>query len=147
LKYLVTGKEMKLLDQNTSTNFKVPQLVLMEQAAMCFVQELFAIVPHLKKALVVCGKGNNGADGLAIARLLWQKGLEVEICCIKDMEETDSFCSKEFIVQEEVCNAYHIKRCKHIDEAILTSYDVIIDAVFGIGLSRNLNPFYCQLFD
>jgi NAD(P)H-hydrate epimerase len=63
------------------------------------------------------------------------------------MEETDSFCSKEFIVQEEVCNAYHIKRCKHIDEAIHTSYDVIIDAVFGIGLSRNLNPFYCQLFD
>ena len=51
MKYLVTGKEMKLLDQNTSTTFKVPQLVLMEQAAMCFVRELFSIVPHLKRVL------------------------------------------------------------------------------------------------
>ena len=42
MKYLVTGKEMKLLDQNTSGCFKVPELVLMEQAAMCFVQELLA---------------------------------------------------------------------------------------------------------
>lgn len=138
---------MKLLDQNTSTNFKVPQLVLMEQAAMCFVQELFAIVPNCNKVLVVSGKGNNGADGLAIARLLYQKGICVELCCVKDMEEADGKCSNEFIVQEDICKAYHIPRRKDITNMIHETYDVIIDAVFGIGLSRNLNTFYCDLFD
>lgn len=41
MQYLVTGKEMRLLDQNTSKHFCVPELVLMEQAAMAFVRKLF----------------------------------------------------------------------------------------------------------
>lgn len=147
MKYLVTGKEMKLLDQNTSTNFKVPQLVLMEQAAMCFVQELFSIVPKIERVLVFCGKGNNGADGLAIARLLYQRGTSVDICCVKDLEETVGTCSEEFMIQENICKAYGIPRQKDLDNIFVKSYDVVIDAVFGIGLSRNLNSFYCDLFD
>lgn len=146
MKYLVTGKEMKLLDQNTSTNFKVPQLVLMEQAAMCFVRELFLLVPDMKRAIVFCGKGNNGADGLAIARLLYQKGIRVEACCVKDLKTGEKQCSKEFLVQEEICNAYHIPRINDLNEIIKNEYDVVIDAVFGIGLSRNLDAFYCSLF-
>ena len=137
---------MKLLDQNTSTNFKVPQLVLMEQAASVFVQELLLLGKTIKKCIVFCGKGNNGADGLAIARLLYQRGIMVDVCCIKDLEEGTSKCSEEFVVQEQICEAYGITRIKHLEDAINTSYDVIIDAIFGIGLSRNLNSFYCELF-
>ena len=147
MKYLVTGKEMKLLDQNTSTNFKVPQLVLMEQAAMCFVRELLSIMPQIKKAVVFCGKGNNGADGLAIARLLYQKGITAHICCIKDLEKDAPQCSKEFLVQEEICHAYDILRKTDLDEIAEEEYDVVIDAIFGIGLSRNLSPFYCELIE
>ena len=67
MKYLVTGKEMKLLDQNTSGHFKVPELVLMEQAAMQFVWRLCDIldekaVKEKRKGIVFCGLGNNGAD-------------------------------------------------------------------------------------
>ena len=138
---------MKLLDQNTSTNFKVPQLVLMEQAAMCFVQELLSIVPKIERVLVFCGKGNNGADGLAIARLLYQRGTSVDICCVKDLEETVGVCSEEYMVQEDICKAYGIPRQKDLADILDQSYDVVIDAVFGIGLSRNLNTFYCDLFD
>ena len=69
MKYLVTGKEMKLLDDNTSMHFHVPSMVLMEQAAMKFVQELIAYFElesnEKTKILVVCGTGNNGADGKA----------------------------------------------------------------------------------
>lgn len=147
MKYLVTGKEMKLLDQNTSTNFKVPQLVLMEQAAMCFVRELLQFVPEMKKAIVFCGKGNNGADGLAIARLLHQKEIAVEICCIKDFAADEKKCSKEFLMQEEICNSYGIPRKTDWSEITEGEYDVVIDAVFGIGLSRNLNAFYCDFIE
>ena len=70
LHYLVSGKEMELLDRNTSVHFGVPELVLMEQAAMTFVWKFFELQRTYKKAcnriLIVCGSGNNGADGLAV---------------------------------------------------------------------------------
>lgn len=49
MQYLVSGKEMKLLDQNTSSKFHVPELVLMEQAAMTFVQKLFFLKKNIIK--------------------------------------------------------------------------------------------------
>jgi len=136
---------MKLLDQNTSTHFKVPQLVLMEQAASVFVQELFMLEPNIKKGIVFCGKGNNGADGLAIARLLYQQGIDVEVCCIKDLEADKPKCSEEFLVQEQICNAYQIPRRTDIDALLCEQYDFVVDAIFGIGLSRNLSDFYIEL--
>ena len=65
MRYLVSGKEMKLLDQNTSQVFHVPELVLMEQASMAFVQKLLVLKQNkLSTALIACGSGNNGGDGL-----------------------------------------------------------------------------------
>lgn len=67
---------MKLLDQNTSQVFHVPELVLMEQASMAFVQKLLVLKQNkLSTALIACGSGNNGGDGLAIARLLREQGI------------------------------------------------------------------------
>ena len=87
MKYLVTGEEMKLLDQNTSEEFYVPTVVLMEQAAMVFVQTFLADVgDKMKRVLVVCGTGNNGADGIAIARLLNQKGVDTDIYLTEDCD-------------------------------------------------------------
>lgn len=78
MRYLVSGKEMKLLDQNTSQVFHVPELVLMEQASMAFVQKLLLLKQNkLSTALIACGSGNNGGDGLAIARLLREQGVFV----------------------------------------------------------------------
>ena len=58
MRYLVSGKEMKLLDRNTSEHFGVPELVLMEQAAMTFVWKFFELQQAYKKScdriLIVC---------------------------------------------------------------------------------------------
>ena len=87
MKYLVTGKEMKLLDKNTSEHFHVPELVLMEQASIGFVQELFSIGNKFKRAYIVAGMGNNGGDGIAIARLLYQRGIDVSVFLIENLEK------------------------------------------------------------
>ena len=73
MKYLVTGKEMKLLDQNTSSHFKVPELVLMEQAAMHFVWKLCDILSESKKerGIVFCGLGNNGLRKRTMQFKVW----------------------------------------------------------------------------
>lgn len=147
MKYLVTGKEMKLLDQNTSTCFKVPELVLMEQAAMHFVWELCNILPNFKqkKGIVFCGLGNNGADGIAAARLLNERGISTQICKIKDVLKEEKKTSDSFQVQESIYRAYDYPVLTDLDSIKDTDYDFVIDAVFGIGLSRELNEEYSSL--
>lgn len=135
--YLVSGKEMKLLDRNTSVHFGVPELVLMEQAAMTFVWKFFELQRTYKKAcnriLIVCGSGNNGADGLAVARLLYQKGKDVTIYPIGELAGHRT--SNSYNTQKTINEAYQIPMVTELPDK---SFDVIIDAIFGIGLSRDI---------
>lgn len=130
MRYLVTGKEMKLLDQNTSGHFKVPQEVLMEQAAMAFARQLLCVVPQVKKVLIVCGLGNNGGDGIAVARLLNQQGILAKVFYAKDSAATKG--SELFELQKQIYESYGYP----VAESLEGDYDVIVDAIFGIGLSR-----------
>ena len=141
---------MKLLDQNTSSYFQVPELVLMEQAAMCFVWRLCDILKETTekrnaKGIVFCGLGNNGADGLAIARLLNEKGIYTEVCKVKEVFLAEGSISDSFEVQEKIYSAYHYPVQKQISAILNTEYDFVIDAVFGIGLSRPLNEEYIKI--
>lgn len=75
MRYLVSGKEMKLLDQNTSQVFHVPEAVLMEQASMAFVQKLLLLKQNkLSTALIACGSGNNGGDGWPLPDFYGNRG-------------------------------------------------------------------------
>ena len=69
---------MKQLDQSTIKQMGIPSLVLMERAALAVFDCLKQHFP-LKKTLVVCGSGNNGADGVAVARLLHLAGYPVDL--------------------------------------------------------------------
>ncbi len=140
---------MKLLDQNTSSYFQVPELVLMEQAAMHFVWKLCDIFNEneLKKGIVFCGLGNNGADGIAIARLLNERGISTQICKINDILQSKGETSKSFQVQESIFAAYNYPICTSMQEAKIQNYDFMIDAVFGIGISRNLNQEYMDIIE
>ena len=152
MRYLVTGKEMKLLDQNTSGNFKVPELVLMEQAAMHFVWRLCDILKEQKKTdcvkgIVFCGLGNNGADGIAIARLLNEKGIYTEVCEVNQLLDVPGDTSKSYQVQETIYKTYHYPLQQDLDFIANNRYDFVVDAVFGIGLSRSLNDEFCNIVE
>lgn len=67
MKYLVTASEMKQYDINTTEKYGMPSLVLMERAALAVTAELEKLPLYDDAVLVVCGTGNNGADGLAVA--------------------------------------------------------------------------------
>lgn len=154
MRYLVTGKEMKLLDKNTSNHFHVPELVLMEQAAMHFVRELCRGIieekenkKEIKKGIIFCGLGNNGADGVAIARLLQERGITAEICMMKDVLDGKHRVSESFAVQESIYRAYNYPTVSSMEDACQTDYDFVIDALFGIGLSRNLEEPYLSIIE
>ena len=141
MRYLVSGKEMKLLDQNTSAHFHVPELVLMEQAAMGFVRKLLSLKEKPGKTLIICGSGNNGADGLAIARLLRERGIDTEV--VLAGETASHKTTESYETQKEIITAYGITVHKSIPEQ--DSYDLVIDALFGTGLTRAVSGGLAQI--
>lgn len=131
MEYIVTGNEMKLLDDTTSQVFLVPSVVLMEQAAAGVVRELVACFDKSKEFAVICGRGNNAGDGIAIARLLNQAGYR---CRVYYAFGTDAAGSELFELQKNIYASYGFPVTTDI-ECICKS-DVIIDSLFGTGLKR-----------
>ena len=70
MKYLLTGAQMQRADKYTIEEIGIPSMVLMERAALKVVETLENEQVDFSNILVVCGIGNNGGDGYAIARLL-----------------------------------------------------------------------------
>src|SRR5215203_5160483 len=80
---IVTAEEMREIDRLTTERYGIPPQILMENAAHAasrvIVEKLGGSVDG-KSVLVLCGKGNNGGDGAALGRVLWQMGADVEVC-------------------------------------------------------------------
>lgn len=135
---------MKHLDTNTSKHFHVPEVVLMEQAAMGFIQQLLSFDFPLHKGIVFCGAGNNGGDGIAIARLLNERGIHTDVCYVTEVYDINARYSELYSVQKNIYDAYGfpVVRSKDVSK---DAYDFVIDAIFGTGLSRELSPAYIQV--
>ncbi len=138
MRILVDSGQMKQCDRNTIEYFGVPSLVLMERAALGVVAEIETHLPcTVPQILVVCGFGNNGGDGLAIARMLWQKGYGVTVVMPPEAERI----SEETNVQRTILQKYQIPVLNRIPDA---EFDVVVDALFGIGLTRELAGIYLE---
>ncbi len=89
---LVTADEMRAYDTYTIQNIGIHTEVLMERAALALADECMLLLkdahkkPREAKALCVCGTGNNGGDGLACARLLADRGVEVKVLLVGNKE-------------------------------------------------------------
>ena len=138
--YIVSAEEMKRYDGNTIREFGVPSLVLMERAALGVAEELEKRFSPGARVLIVAGSGNNGGDGMAIGRLLCQRGYPVEILFHGDRER----CTPETAVQWKIAEKYG---CIFTDKTEETEYDIIVDALFGVGLSRPLEGESARLVD
>lgn len=145
---IVTGKVSKQVDGYCISQIGIPSLVLMERAALSVVNEIIRIGNDRKRILIVCGTGNNGADGLAIARILNEKLYQSDIVIIGNTDKA----SDEFMTQLKINNKLGIKY-ENISESeenilnVIQSYDIIVDAIFGIGLSREIKGIYKNVIE
>lgn len=139
MKYLVNSEEMKRYDANTIERFHMPGLVLMERAAAAFVEELKKQNVDLRQVLVVCGTGNNGGDGLAAARMLRLAGYKVDIVLIGNRQKS----SEQNMRQQEILAAYGFEIKDSIPET--DAYTLVVDALFGVGLSRKIEGIYAEV--
>lgn len=136
MEYLVTRAEMKRYDDNTITHLKIPSVVLMERAALVTVEQIRKEKGNgAFHVLVAAGCGNNGGDGLAVGRLLMLQGCSVDFVFLGAYER----CSRETMLQIDILAQYG---CKIFDRIPECEYDIVVDALFGIGLSREIEGIY-----
>lgn len=132
MRYLPNGKQMKAADRYTIETIGIPSVVLMERAALKTVEVLESRGVDTSRTLLVCGGGNNGGDGFAVARLLAEKGRKAEIF----FTGKESSMSPECRIQKQIAENMGLPI---FTEFPSREYTVIIDAVFGVGLSRDIS--------
>ena len=137
----VNAAQMKAADQYTIQKLGVPSLELMEHAAQACVQVLEDEKVDLSHVCIVCGSGNNGGDGFAIARILQNNRYSVETFCVGNPEHYTEETQEQMHRLQE-CGGKITYGMPQED-----SYSVIIDAVFGVGLSRKVEGRYRQVIE
>lgn len=113
-------------------------LGLMQQAAWSIAQQFIELFKDrsINNIAVWCGQGNNAGDGYFIAGYLKQAGFHVEIFAAQLGESNDLHCAAQFAIEKKVQI--------HSDFDIKRTFDCHIDALFGIGLNRELNTNWQQ---
>ncbi len=137
MRYLLTGKQAQELDRHAIDIVGFPGLVLMEKAAMTLAQVLMERESNQQTFLFVCGIGNNGGDGLAAARLLHQQGYSVAVTMIGEADKLSADAQKQLTLAI-ACEVPFVNSSS-INEPI---YDILIDGLFGVGLSRDITGVY-----
>ncbi len=130
---VLSSAMMRKADKDAIEKAGIPGIILMENAAKGCVQEILADFPDIcgKKIACFCGKGNNGGDGLAIARLLSRLGALVTVFLTHgDSYHGDASINREIITHMD-CKIYHVP--DNIEDSV-HSFDIIVDAIFGTGI-------------
>src|SRR5688572_18058254 len=139
---ILDTKQIKELDEYTIRQGGIASIELMERAARSFVDWFTLRIPATKRIGVVCGTGNNGGDGLAIARMLHEWRYPVKVWVIKGgVESADFKANFKNLPQKVACAEVTAESQKLSFE----DCDVLIDALFGSGLSRPPEGFYAKV--
>ena len=137
MRYLPDGRQMKAADGYTIREKKMPSLILMERAARTFVETVCETDADLSDVCVVCGSGNNGGDGFAIARLLLERGAGVSACMVGNPDHCTEETKRQIQLFREaggtIEEGFTERKCS-----------LLIDAIFGAGLSRRVEGHYLE---
>ncbi|WP_242334890.1 NAD(P)H-hydrate epimerase [Limosilactobacillus urinaemulieris] len=138
----ITAEQMRHYDSYTINTIGIPSLVLMERAALAVRDEVLNTFPlNLQNVVVVAGSGNNGGDGLDVARLLHIAGVKVTILNVGNPDHA----SEEHQVQDRICQYYKIPQTSDLN--VLKDASLIVDALFGIGIDRPVEGDYAAAIE
>ncbi|MBP8819078.1 MAG: NAD(P)H-hydrate epimerase, partial [Syntrophomonadaceae bacterium] len=147
---LLKADEMKAIDRRASSEFGIPSLILMENAGLRTLEVIEEILGETKNRMIIilAGKGNNGGDGLVIARHLINSGAVVETYLTGQEEELthDSRTNYEILLKMGA-RILPLSNEKDLDRLMLSlmNADLIVDALYGIGFKGSLNQFDSRL--
>ncbi len=135
MRFVMNSSEMKAIDEYTISTLGIPQEVLMERAASAVVEVMKQNLKKEDRILVVCGPGNNGGDGIATGRILYLQGYHVALLFIGREQKSSHGFQKQLQIARNLGIPF-----EHTNK--LYEYNIVIDAIFGVGLSRAVSGEY-----
>ncbi len=148
MEFLFTTKEIKEVDRLTITEFGIPSFTLMESASRV-VADIIEKRVEGKRVSILCGKGNNGGDGLALARTLFNRGFKIDLYILSEEFKTpESQQNYELIKKLQNHNLDNRLKVNILDKQIsfeknlfvdLLQSDCVVDALVGVGLEGEIS--------
>ncbi len=146
---VTTAEEIRNLDQNATLLYNIPSIILMENAAIGVVEFISNLDYPIQNVLILCGHGNNGGDGFAIARHLSNRGFNVCVAFLGLEEKLSGDAKINFDIiknfsetKENIVFLVNPSSLKKLDSIFRKPFDLIIDALLGIGLNSDLRDPY-----
>lgn len=128
---LYTAEQSRALDRTAIEQFGIPGFRLMQRAGHAAFAELLARWPGRRRLTIACGAGNNGGDGLIMAGLAWQQGIEVQVLVVDD-DYVDRL-QGEALAAWQWAEAVGVRLQRWQPGTELTG-DVLVDALLGTGV-------------
>jgi len=158
---------MRKIEQIAIQELGIPSILLMENASIRIAEHCLRYIKDISnpKVLIVCGSGNNGGDGFAIARHLYVKGIDTNILLACDTFSVKEDAAVNLLIVQKIGIPIELIKTAYnhtIDQSPLKisssasgslcgneleSYDLIVDAIFGTGLTRNIEGNVRQLIE
>ncbi|MDA8020072.1 MAG: NAD(P)H-hydrate dehydratase [Thermoanaerobaculia bacterium] len=139
---VLTAQQMAAVDRRAIDEVGIPGMVLMENAALAVADALGDVFPEAENVLVLCGPGNNGGDGLAVSRHLDVRGYGVRTLLLVPARSLRGDARRQWEILENQGPVVEEAASEDDVGAILSACaaaDVVVDALFGTGLSRPLS--------
>lgn len=146
----VTAKQIQRIDKITIEKIGIPGVVLMERAGGYVAYEVYLSLrkKKKKKVSVFCGIGNNAGDGFVIARYLDEAGMKVKVFVIPTSNQLKNDAKINYqILKKTNVSVKEIKRITPDVKKEVRSSAVIVDAIFGVGLNREVKDPYKSVIE
>ncbi len=149
---VATAEEMQELDRKAIETYRIPGIVLMENAGRGAAEVISSSFPeiHKKKIAIIAGKGNNGGDGFVIARYLLNQGIYVRVYLLTDPKGLRGDAETNFGIfhrmKGEVVSVPSSKDYIKVKKD-LEKFDILVDGIFGTGLDAEVRGYYREVID
>lgn len=146
---VVTAQTMQEIDRQAINAFNISGLQLMENAGRSCLEVIVAEYGLKGRAVVMAGKGNNGGDGYVIARLLAQRGWDVQVIILADPGQITGDAAENLgkLPGASISYCTHEGQLSAQYREEIFQTDLIVDALFGTGLRNNVCGVYLEAID
>lgn len=149
---VLTSAEMREIDRQTIEEIGIPGPVLMENAGLQIFRFLQSILPYCAgdAIVIVAGRGNNGGDGLVIARHLWNHGVPCRVILLAAKDEVKGDAALNLRIAERIGVPVEEVRSEgewQAKKRRLAEAAAIVDAMFGTGLSKPATGLYARAIE
>ncbi len=145
---LYWARDVREADRIAIEEMGIPSLALMENAARAVVRELVRLLPDplAGRVTVVCGKGNNGGDGMAVARLLRGAGYVPEVLLLADPSALSGDAKAQYERLDGAVPVHLLFRESDLDELArnLSEADLVVDCLLGTGLGGPVRGLFAR---